>query len=288
VWLLLIAVLASEPTAYVWAPEQRDIVEDWFRAVGERKANETLGELAVRAGKLRLGTPYLDAPQIDAPEELNIKLDTLQCQSFVESSLAIARCVTEGTANAECFAREIQQFRYRDGLVNGFASRLHYFNDWLADNARRGSIVMLEAKDTAKWTGDLNYMTKHSKRYPALAHAEVLAAISADEARINAADNRYVPKEDVATIEKQLKTGDVIAFVSSQKPGLMISHTGFVVRDTGGVMKIMHASSYHGKVIITRTDLAGYVNARPDRLGIMVARPQSPVTTQATASAGAH
>lgn len=278
--LVLIAVFLAAPAGpepYVWPPEQRTIVEDWFKAVGARGAHETLGELAARAGKLRLGTPYYDPPQIDAPEELDIKLDTLQCQSFVESSLSVARCVTMGTPTAECFANEVRGFRYRDGLVNGFASRLHYFNEWLADNVKRGSIVMLDVQKTTAWTQRLDYMTTHVKRYPALANSEVLAAISANEARLNAAENRYVPKEEVASVEKDLKTGDIIAFVSSQKPGLMISHTGLVVRDPSGAVKVLHASSYHGKVIITRTDLAGYVAARPDRLGVMIARPQSPI-----------
>lgn len=279
---LLTPSLAHADTAvsYVWDPEQRNIVEDWFKAVGNRKAHESLGELAVRAGKIRLGTPYLDAPQIDAPEELHITLDTLQCQSFVESSLAIARCVTRDTPTAECFASEVQGFRYRDGQVNGYASRLHYFNDWLSDNARRGNIMLLEEDRAAPYTQRFDYMTRHAKKYPALTHPDVVAAISAAEARLSAVEYRIVPREEVARVERELKTGDVVAFVNSGKPGLMISHTGFVVRDTTGGMKVLHASSYHGKVIITRTDLAGYVNGRPERRGIMVARPMPALATE--------
>lgn len=283
---LTFTVTATAADDYVWDPEQRTIAEDWFKAVGKKKPKETLGELAVRAGKLRIGTPYLDAAQLDAPEELHIALSTLQCQSFVESSMAIARCVWNETPTAECMAEEIRNFRYRDGQVNGFASRLHYFNDWLTDNARRGSIVLLADKlNTTAWTQRFDYMSKHSKRYPPLAHADILEAISAAETRLTATEYRIVPKEHVAAAEKELQTGDVIAFVTSQKPGLMISHTGFVVRGTGGALHVMHASSYHQKVIITRTDLAGYVNAREDRQGIMVARPQPPLVPTTTANA---
>ncbi len=274
---------ASDP--YVWAPDQRTIADDWLRAVGKRKPNESLGELAVRAGKLRLGTPYLDPAQLDVPEELHIELATLQCQSFVESSLAIARCVWNETPTADCMASEVRDLRYRDGVVAGFASRLHYFNDWLTDNARRGSLVLLGDKVATKaWTQRFDYMSKHHKRYPQLAHADILEAISAAESRLTSTEYRIVPKEQIAAAEKELQTGDVIAFITSQKPGLMISHTGFVVRGASGALHVMHASSYHQKVIITRTDLAGYLNARDDRQGIMVARPQPPLAPQRAAA----
>ena len=287
--LLLITAITPPATAadaYVWSPEQRTIAEDWLRAVGKRKPKESLGELAVRAGKIRLGTPYLDPPQLDAPEELHIELSTLQCQSFVESSLAVARCVWNDTPTADCVADEIRNFRYRDGVVAGFASRLHYFNDWLTDNARRGSLVLLgDTLNTTAWTQRFDYMSKHHKRYPQLAHADILEAISAAESRLTSTEYRIVPKEHVGAAERELQTGDVIAFVTSQKPGLMISHTGFVVRGASGALHVMHASSYHQKVIITRTDLAGYVNARADRQGIMVARPQPPLVPTTTANA---
>ena len=287
--LLLIAAITLPATAaepYVWSPEQRTIAEDWLRAVGKRKPKETIGELAVRAGRLRVGTPYLDPAQLDAPEELHIELSTLQCQSFVESSLAVARCIANDTPTADCVAEEIRGFRYRDGVVAGFASRLHYFNDWLTDNARRGSLVLLGDKlNTKAWTQRFDYMSKHHKRYPQLVHADILEAISAAENRLTSTEYRIVPKEHVAAAEPELQTGDVIAFVTSQKPGLMISHTGFVVRGASGALHVMHASSYHQKVIITRTDLAGYVNAREDRQGIMVARPQPPLVPTTTANA---
>lgn len=282
---LLAATASAQSGSYIWPAEERATVDAWFKAVGERKKGETVGELVVRAGKLRIGTPYVDGPQIDAPEELHITLQTLQCQSFVESSTAIARCVIAETPTAECFAREVQGLRYRDGQVNGYASRLHYFNDWLIDNTRRGSIVMLtEGMDTAPWQQRFDYMTKHQQHYPALTHPEVLAQIGADEARLSSMSYRIIPKERIAGIENGLQTGDIIAFVSSRKPGLMISHTGMVVRATDGSLKLMHASSFHHKVVLTKAELTGYMNARPERIGIMVARPQAPlVPAQVTA-----
>lgn len=283
--LLATAAARAQSVPYVWPAEERTTVDAWFKAVGERKKGETVGELVVRAGKLRIGTPYVDGPQIDAPEELHITLQTLQCQSFVESSLAIARCVIAETPTAECFAREIQGLRYRDGQVNGYASRLHYFNDWLTDNTKRGNVVMLtEGMDTAPWQQRFDYMTKHQKHYPALTHPDVLAQIGADEARLTSTPYRIIMKDRISGIEEGLQTGDIIAFVSSRKPGLMISHTGMVVRATDGSLKLMHASSFHHKVVLTKADLTGYMNARPERIGIMVARPQAPlVPAQVTA-----
>src|SRR5207249_1592749 len=58
-------------------------------------------------------------------------------------SLAFARMLDEPESDwtSETLLRYIETDRYRDGVCTGeYLSRLHYLEDWLADNNRRGLV----------------------------------------------------------------------------------------------------------------------------------------------------
>lgn len=277
---ILIAWLAS--MAAPLQPTQADVLERWFAAVGERRAGEPFGDLVARAGLVRLGTPYLDRPQEDVPETLVIELDTLQCLSLVESTLALARCTWLATRDAACFQREVQGLRYRDGAIDGYASRLHYFADWADDNIRRGNVAELTREAGGRPARvPMDFMTRHPQRYPALAHPEVRAAIRAVETRLSSAEFAWVDKPAVAKAQSVVEPGDILAFVTS-KPGLFVSHTALAVDTAAGKDRVLHASSHHKKVIVTPGDVASYVNRRADRLGVMILRPMPPAAPERT------
>ena len=65
-------------------------------------------------------------------------LTGFDCVTLVESSLAIARAAAVPRARWSAFTHEIERMRYRGGVRAGYVSRLHYFSEWIADNARRG------------------------------------------------------------------------------------------------------------------------------------------------------
>lgn len=266
---------AAEP-AVEWTPEDRQALTQWFADVGARQPNEAFGDLIVRVGQKKLGVPYENKATPAAPEVLRVTLKTLQCMSFVESSLAVSRCVWQATPDAACFLREITSERYRDGRIEGYASRLHYFEEWLADNARRGRMTLLTQSlgGTAKQLVT-DYMSTHAALYPELALADDLAAIRAVEKRLSGETYWIMPRDKVAAIEPQLQSGDVLAFLGNE-PGLLVAHTGLVLND-GGKIHILHASSApHKKVMITTGDIAEYLHQRASRTGVMVARPLPP------------
>lgn len=271
---VLLAWIASSATPL---PEAQALLLDrWYAAVGERRADEGFGALIARAGLVQLGTPYLDRPQEDAPETLIIELDTLQCLSLVESTVALARCTWLGTRDADCFQREVQRLRYRDGTVNGYASRLHYFADWAQNNVARGHVAELTREAGGASTRvPMDFMTRHPHRYPALVHTEVRDAIRAIETRLSSSELAVVDKRAVTQAQPTIEPGDILAFITS-KPGLFVSHTALAVDTANGKDRVLHASSYHKKVIVTPGDVASYVNRRADRLGIMILRPIPP------------
>jgi hypothetical protein len=258
--------------------EQADRLRSWYRYVGERQAREGFGDLVVRAGRYQLNKPYDTTRQQSISERLHIDLAKFQCVSFVESTLALARCVWRDTPDETCFTREVQAFRYRNGTLDGYPSRLHYFPDWLEDNARRRRM----AKVTADLGGrpirhSFTFMTAHSRLYPALADREVRAAIRAHEQRLSDQELVILERDGVGVAQDRLQNGDIVAVVSTRKPGLLIGHTGFVdTRDTGAA-RLLHASSHHRRVLLTSQDIVDYLQRRPYRRGIMVGRPLAPM-----------
>jgi hypothetical protein len=105
---------------------------------------------AARVGELAIGTPY-EAFTLEEylraggspmrTEPLTLSLTRFDCVSLVEACLALARVArADGAPSWDAFAREMERMRYRDGERAGYASRLHYFSEWLADGERRGLV----------------------------------------------------------------------------------------------------------------------------------------------------
>ena len=73
----------------------------------------------LRIGKSYLGTKYVaNTLDQDGEESLVIRTDAVDCLTFVEYTLA--------QALGSSFADNLQKIRYRDGIINGYPSRLHY------------------------------------------------------------------------------------------------------------------------------------------------------------------
>src|SRR5262245_4452684 len=97
-----------------------------------------IGEVMVAIGTSFLKTPYL-AHSLEAPgpEALVMNLRGLDCVTFVENTLALSRCTKLGQYNYEQDRMQLQLIRYRGGKIDGYPSRLHYFSDWIFDNAEK-------------------------------------------------------------------------------------------------------------------------------------------------------
>ena len=78
----------------------------------------------------------------------------------------------------------------------------------------------------------------------------------------------YIPKYKVATIEKNINSGDII-MITTSTPGLDYAHVGFAVRDNN-VLKFVHASSDQKKVVMTSSWLHTYLNGVKNFTGITV------------------
>ncbi len=269
----LAADLKAAPASGLPAAQEPRLF-DWWKKLGGKQPGESFGQLVARAAHLQLGVPYAPAASPD-PEALVIDLETFDCVTLIESTLAVARCTWAGTEDVECFAREVQASRYKAGKVDGFISRLHYFSDWFDDNAKRGRVQELTPKlGGHEITVPSFFLSLHGKAHPAMARADVRAQVAELEARLSRTPSLILEREQLAKAQRHLESGDLVAIVTT-KPGILISHVGFVWMDADKKPRFMHASSHHGRVLVT-SEVATYVGRWPDRRGAVIARPLPP------------
>lgn len=239
-----------------------------------------LGESAVRLGQTFIGTPYV-AAALEAPddERLVVNLRELDCVTFVECTLALARVARAGAGQARgeaeeyaAFEDELRRLRYRDGMIAGYASRLHYFSEWIADNARRGVV-----RDVARELGGvgdarpLTFMSGHPQAYPQLAAPEHQEAIRRVEAALSAHPRYHVPRDRLAAALPRIADGDVLAATTAIE-GLDVIHTALALW-RGSDLHLLHAPDVGDAVRLSRVPVPEWMRRDRQLTGLMVARP---------------
>ena len=120
-----------------------------------------------------------------------------------------------GPPSWERFAREVERMRYRGGERRGYATRLHYFSEWVSDGERRGLVRDLGAdlggEEDAR---PLRFMSEHRASYPGLADDAVFEAVRAVERGLDPAPRRVVPAARIPEVEGRIETGDILANVT--------------------------------------------------------------------------
>jgi hypothetical protein len=253
-----------------------------LRAERRTRAGAPLGPAVARTGELALGSPYvaglLDAYALaggdPSHEPLTLDLRRFDCVLLVEGCLAVARLAASADEPTwQAFGHQVERMRYRGGVRTGYPSRLHYFSEWIADNARRGLL-----HDLGRELGGeadrrpLRFMTTHRASYPALRGDAEFEAIRAMELRLDDSPRWVIPAAHIARVQDRIHSGDVLAF-ATRIPGLDATHTGLAYRDRAGVLRVLHAPLSGGAVEVSRRTLPEYVAAIRSATGIMVARP---------------
>ncbi|WP_321375687.1 N-acetylmuramoyl-L-alanine amidase-like domain-containing protein [uncultured Draconibacterium sp.] len=252
--------------------EDKKIVERIISELKEQNSKST-AELVVEAGKLLMNTPYVANTLETTPEQLVINLRELDCTTFAENCLALARTCKSTNPSFDVFKKELQHIRYRNGEIDGYPSRLHYFSDWIADNDTKQIVESVSRSIcNIKFDKTINFMSHHPDSYKALSkNAVFLAAIDKQEKQLTKSDKCYIPTEKLEALKHLLKNGDIIG-ITTNIDGLDITHVGIIVFK-GDELHFMHASSKAEKVIVSEETLYTYLSNRKSATGVMVARP---------------
>lgn len=267
-------VVPDSEAAQQMVDRDRAIFEERMRwAFAERLDTLPLGDIVVRLGRTFVGTKYTPGTlDPEGPERLVINLRELDCVTYVENMLAMARLIKARTVDYDAYKAQLVRIRYRGGVLDGYPSRLHYFSDWIHDNVAKGVVRDLTQElGGVRRGGDIDFMSKHPSSYPQLAEPGNLAAIQKIEATINGRARYYIPEDRIAGLEDRIRDGDIIAMTTTIK-GLDITHTGIAVRIDGRV-HLMHAPLVGKTVEISELPLAERLKGIPTQDGIMVVRP---------------
>ena len=241
-----------------------------------------IGERTAVVGQAMVGTPYRSYTlEIDnRVESPSVNFKGLDCWTFFEIALGFARMLDEPEANwtPATLLHYIELDRYRGGECTGeYLSRLHYLEDWLYDNNRRGLV-----QDLTRTLGGVSVphsareMTNGWRHYRYLAaNRSLLRPLAQMEARVSSRPLYEIPKSRVASIETRLRSGDIIGIVSRDGGSMRAtSHVGLALRSGDGSVHFMHASAPHnyGKVVVD-SRLSAYLYHYGSDTGILVARP---------------
>jgi hypothetical protein len=237
-----------------------------------------IGERVVGYGKLLLGKPYVDKTLEVNPdqERLVCNLDGLDCVTFFENAWNFARLSHHPLEGR--FECGLSNLRYRDGKLDGYASRLHYTTDYFYNNAKRGNLKEMTTSIGGIYAviedKPIDFMSNHPASYKQIENneAEWKRIEFYEREMANRGGFYYIKKENVAKIEKGMQDGDLIGITTSIK-GIDCSHTGIAVRGDDGRIHLMHASLTKKKVIISDEPLADYLAGNSKQTGIIVYRP---------------
>ncbi len=241
-----------------------------------------IGQRTAAVGHALLGTRYKSYTlEIDdRVEAASANFNGLDCWTFFEVSLGFARMLNEIPVawTPATLLHYIEQDRYRGGVCTGeYLSRLHYLEDWLYDNDRRGLVDDLTRKlggvQVHHAAQEMTFGWRHYRYLKT--NPSLLAPLRQMEERVTERALYQIPKSKVARIESQLKSGDIIGIISRDRPGMYsTSHVGLAYRTPDGVLHFMHASSPHnyGKVVVD-SRLSSYLARYRSDTGILVARP---------------
>ena len=226
--------------------------------------------------KQMLDVPYV-AGTLDNNEEeqLVVRTDALDCTTFVEMVLALCIADKRGERSFEGFKKALTDVRYRDGILNGYTSRLHYFSDWIRNNEQMGFVKectseTAESKPKELW---LDFMTTHVDSYlPMKNNPEFVKEIATHEKDWQGTVAFYIPKEklNLSPDELIIKNGDILAITTNIK-GLDVLHVGFAFW-RGEKLHLLHASLVVKKVIEDFLSLYEYSKNKKAHTGVRAIR----------------
>jgi hypothetical protein len=234
----------------------------------------SIGEAVAIIGKKFIGTKYVAHTLEGDTEMLTVNLDELDCTTFVETVVAMALTVDEKRTSWRDFVYNLERVRYRDGEMNGYASRLHYICDWVMNNSHRGIVEDATVKFPfyTHAIKSIDFMSANRDKYAALNDSAAFAGIKAVES--NYRNHRYPYIKSIDLEKKQeaatFKAGDIVALTTNMK-NLDVTHMGIIVIENDEP-HLLHASSAAGEVVISSESLAAFMKKRRDLTGVRVIR----------------
>ncbi|NUN69405.1 MAG: DUF1460 domain-containing protein [Bacteroidetes bacterium] len=246
-------------------------------AVSQSLAAKPLNDIIVEIGKTFIGTDYgANVLESDGEERLVVNMRALDCVTFYENCVVLARCIKSGKTTFEEYLSQLQFLRYRDGKIDGYTSRLHYTTDYWFNAEQKGILKVVTKEifgenNVKEIQRPINFMSTHRESYKHLKTNDAnWQKVKQQEDAINARKDYFLPKGNLHMFADKVQNGDLIG-ITTNLAGMDIAHTGVAVRQNGK-LHFMHAPIVGKKVQITEQPLYEYLAKNGKQTGIIVAR----------------
>jgi len=231
-------------------------------------------ELVEFIGRQFIDTPYKAGTLEGETEMLTVDLDEMDCSTYVETVTAMALTVSARRCSWQDFINMLENIRYRNGNVDGYASRLHYISDWIINNTHHGYVREVSDRfpSSDSQIKTIDYMSRNRSSYPALKDSIQFERIKNIEVGYRSHRFSYIKSGRLFSkpVTNALKGGDIVA-LTTKVSGLDVSHLGIIVIENDGP-HLMHASSKSGKVTIDPMTFADYMKKNHQLTGFRVVR----------------
>lgn len=260
---------SSPAEAWVGKPQDSLVFSEKITKV----KGKILAERALSAAQTFIGTPYRSHTlEVSEPENTVINLRGLDCWTLMDAALAMAMCQRDSNPDFYNFVRHVRELRYKNGMPDGYGSRRHYFTEWLLYLSEQGIIYDITPElGGVPMKKKINFITANPALYPRTRDTAELNKIKTTQDHLNAQSWYYIPKTAVKKAQKHIRPGDIIV-LTSVRSNLDVEHQGFAIYDTDGSMRLLHASSNRGRVMLSHRPLDEYLNRIKAVSGIMVFR----------------
>ncbi len=259
--------------------KDKEICEEALNFAAD-KVDLPISELTTSIALRFLGTPYVAGTLELEPEMLTINLRETDCILFVEMCTALALTakgidlssirslsdnsaktsneVVHATPSFSLYCNNVLNLRYRNGVVDGYASRIHYTSEWILQNSKYGIMKEMSRRYGEKIDQKFSYMSTNPESYKQLKNSpELVRLIAKAEKKIEAqAPFFYIKPNLLKQNEDKIKNGDIICFVTRLE-GIDISHVALAYWHQGK-LHFIHASQKEGKVVIEKKTLSEY------------------------------
>lgn len=234
------------------------------------QSDNRLQTAIIELGKQLMGKTYeAGTLESEGPEKLTYRSDAFDCVTFVE--YVLAKSMSQIYPERGDFEKQLQDMRYRNGRIDGYGSRIHYFTEWIYENGQNYRCKSISKSIGGKlYQKTINFISTNKAKYPKLKDSVAYAMILKSEHLINQQKWFFIPKGTIKKIQHLIQDGDVIAITTSIK-GLDVVHTGFAVWQKGK-LHLLHASELEKKVVISQKPISEYLKSNKNQSGIMVVR----------------
>lgn len=269
---LVAGAISAQPKVY-YTPEDLQIFNQYISYIKPFK-NLSKTEVLEKTATFFLGKPYeAHTLETSAGETLVVNLRAFDCTTFVETVIALSRTALSAIPSFNTFLTELQNIRYRNGMIKGYTSRLHYTSDWVYENERNGTLKNISiALGGTREEKTIGFMSAHRESYSQLKDDDVmLQEIVEREKEINSRGGfAFLPKANIAITAPLIPHMAMIGFTTDIR-GLDVSHTGFTFRE-GDRLTFIHASSARQRVVIDEKTLSDYCMGQKSCTGILVSQ----------------